>query len=206
VPEAGPVSDGAERVHLRGLGSCFRRWAGWWIAYHRHGILHRESVAKLLGKPPAETTRADAERCLRAAVGRPPPTRRRAGTRETVTAVLDRYLSTVKGRKSFSDIRNECQHLKASLGPLLAAHVDRTVLIEYRDQAIAAGFARGTVKKRLHYLRAAFYCAQEAGTIAHVPSWPTLEGSQPHEGFYDPDSFAAGLAQLPPGAIASSTT
>jgi hypothetical protein len=143
------VSDGAERVHLRGLGSCFRRWAGWWIAYHRHGILHRESVAKLLGKPPAETTRADAERCLRAAVRRPPPTRRRAGTRETVTAVLDRYLSTVKGRKSFSDIRNECQHLKASLGPLLAAHVDRTVLIEYRDQAIAAGFARGTVKKRL---------------------------------------------------------
>jgi hypothetical protein len=64
------VSGASERVHLRGLGSYFRRRAGWWIAYHVNGRQFRDSVAKRLGKPPQETTRADAERCLRAAVSR----------------------------------------------------------------------------------------------------------------------------------------
>jgi integrase len=196
------VSGASERVHLRGLGSYFRRRAGWWIAYHVNGRQFRDSVAKRLGKPPQETTRADAERCLRAAVRRPTAPRTRSAARETVTGVLDRYLVAVKGRKSFTDIRNECQLLKASLGPLLADGIDRAVLTEYYDQAIAAGFAPGTVKKRLSYLRAALYCAHEAGTITRMPPWPTLADSPPREGFYDPDDFAARLAHVPPGAIA----
>lgn len=186
----------ATRTHVPGLGSYFTRGPGYWIAYYRDGQEQRESVARLTGIPPERTTPKDALRCLRE--------RKRqvwngtfvgtATARLTVSAVLDAYLrhcASEGGRKALTDIRNECAHLRAGLGPVRAGTVDLLLLEDYAARAKAAGFAPGTVKKRLSYLRAAFRYSKRARLISLVPEFPTLEDSPPRRGFFDPAEFAA---------------
>jgi hypothetical protein len=65
---AGATSSGrakSGRVNISGLGSYFRRGPAYWIEYSIAGVPHRESVAKILGKPPALTTSDDAVRALK---------------------------------------------------------------------------------------------------------------------------------------------
>ena len=51
---------------MRGFGRAYQRKNGTWaIAYYVHGKEVRESVAKLVGKPPRQVTPRDAERALR---------------------------------------------------------------------------------------------------------------------------------------------
>jgi hypothetical protein len=53
------------RLHVPRLGSYYSRARGYWITYSVGGVEHRESVAKLTGKPPAVTTPQDAVAALR---------------------------------------------------------------------------------------------------------------------------------------------
>src|SRR5712692_6766700 len=51
---------------MRGFGRAYERANGTWaIAYYVHGQEVRESVAKLVGKPPRQVIQRDAERALR---------------------------------------------------------------------------------------------------------------------------------------------
>jgi integrase len=108
-----------------------------------------------------------------------------------VQAVLDAYVESVKKRKSAADIRGECRHLAAALGPRRASAVDTAVIAAYMEQAEAVGFAPGTITKRVGYLRAAFRHARRLKLIATLPEFPPLPRSRPRQGFYDPEEFWA---------------
>jgi len=157
------------RVHVPRLGSYYSRGSGYWITYSVGGVEHRESVAKLTGKPPAVTTPQDAVAALRTQRDRHAWAYGANGVdRATVREILDRYLARLGrdgGRTGLGDIRTECAHLAAALGPFRVAVVTPTVLEAYTAQATAVGFAPSTIKKRLSYPRAAILAAKDAAFV-----------------------------------------
>jgi integrase len=180
----------SERIHLPGVGSYYRRGRHWTIEYWIEGRPVWESVTRLLQRRPETITAKDAERCLRTRKGQGPSVF--ADTkRTTVQAVLDAYVEAVRKRKSASDIRGECRHLGAALGPRRASAIDTVVIAAYMEQAEAVGFALGTITKRVGYLRAAFRHARRRKLITTMPEFPPLPRSRPRQGFYDPEDFWA---------------
>lgn len=188
-----------------GQGSIRKRTQGGWaIRYSRAGQPFHESVASVLRemgiiKTAAQTTEQDARRALRHRLGElhaghfiTP-----AAKRMTIAELLDAYVAdrTLSG-KSSADIKSAAETLKATIGYRRVGDVNLYLLQHYATQMLADGFARGTVKVRLAYLRAAFVRGRRAGLVTHVPDFPELHVDNARQGFFEPGDVAAVCRRL----------
>ncbi len=175
---------------MRGFGRVFQ-WANgtWAIAYYVRGQEVRESVAKLVGKPPRKVVQRDAERALRQRLAEVQsgtfvePTAAHA----TVNEILDAYLAhcRLKGSKAVSDIRGVLNHLRRAFGSDRVLAVTATRLEAWAAEQLGAGRPRGTVKLHLAYLRAALNLARRQGRLASVPPFPAIEVHNARQGFFE---------------------
>ncbi|HEV2054675.1 MAG TPA: site-specific integrase [Methylomirabilota bacterium] len=175
---------------MRGFGRAYQRANGTWaIAYYVHGQEVRESVAKLVGKPPRQVLPRDAERALRqrlAEVQRGTfiePTAAKA----TVDEILDAYLAhcRLKGSKAAGDIQSVVNHLRRAFGSDRVLAVTAARLEAWAAEQLSTGRARGTVQLRLSYLRAALNLARRQGRLTSVPPFPAIEVQNARQGFLE---------------------
>ncbi len=158
-----------------------------WIRYHHRGQLHRESAhtsnpraaARLRGRRLAELD---------------------AGTfigprqeRVTVAQLLGGYVENrrLAGKVGLRNIEQRCGRMKKSLGGVRAVDVTLPRLERWANEQLAAGFARGTVKVDLAYVRAAFNVARRQGLITLRPEFPTIRVDNARQGFFEPHQYVA---------------
>ncbi len=190
---------------MRGQGRIFDRPKGsgknWAIAYYWRGREQRESVARLLGKPAAAVTLADAERCLRGRLKQIGSGRfvGVAAERLTVGAALDAYLEHARllGRKSLAELTSHVKPAREAFGPLRACNLTSAEVEAWMNRALAEGYARGTVHVWVAVLGAALRLAHRRGELAVVPHLPTIQVRNARQGFFAPAQIAAILARLP---------
>ncbi len=175
---------------MRGFGRAYERANGTWaIAYYVHGQEVRESVAKLVGKPPRQVIQRDAERALRQRLAEVQSGTfvEPAATRATVDEILDAYLAhcRLKGSKAVGDIQNVLNHLRRAFGSDRVLAVTAARLEAWAAEQLGAGRPRGTVKLHLAYLRAAMNLARRQGRLASVPPSPAIEVRNARQGFFE---------------------
>lgn len=175
---------------MRGFGRAYQRATGTWaIAYYVHGREVRESVAKLVGKPPRQVSQRDAERAFRQRLAEVQsgtfvePTAAHA----TVNEILDAYLAhcRLKGRKAVGDIQNVLNHLRRAFGSDRVRALTAARLETWAAAQLGAGRPRGTVQLHLAYLRAALNLARRQGRLASVPPVPAVEVRNARRGFFE---------------------
>jgi integrase len=190
---------------MHGMGRVFDRPAGsgknWAIGYYVRGQECRESVARLLGKPPGNVTRRDAERCLKGRLGEIANGRFVGPEQErlTVGEILDRYLEAkrVEGRKSLVSIDTHCLRCKEVFGDVRAVALTTSMIQDWIADRLRAEYARGTVKVWAAYLRAALRWAWKSELLARVPHVPSLRVDNARRGFFEREEFERVVALLP---------
>lgn len=164
---------------MRQEGRIYTRGDSLWIYHYAKGD-RRESVAKLLGKPPSAVTWKDAvgalkqrleEKATHQALGtlRPPK-----DATLTVATLLEEYHThrKVQGIKRPVAFAQDIKQLTAWWGHLMASKLTTEDLEHEVQGKLAAGFARGTVKMRLCGLYAALRWASDR--LPRLPVAPKI--------------------------------
>lgn len=181
-------------MRLRGFGRTFQRGAVWWVAFYFHGVEHRESVPKTLGRPASTVTEQDARALLKARLSEIQAGRYvgPAQDRLTVAALLDSYLADLRlrGKKSIRPVESICRQLVATFGEhTRAADLTAERIAGAMQRWLVAKKARGTVAHRAARLQAALNLAHRQGQIARVPYIPPLELHNARRGFFEQAEF-----------------
>lgn len=181
-------------------GKIYKRRGLWWVKYYADGQEHRESVARLVGKPPHECTESDARQAL--------DERRRQIYQDRF--VEPRYKKLTVGECLQALVTNLTVRRVRSLGQLteLSARLERVIgaqraseMTTSRVEAIAArwmadGQAPGTVHAKLRFVVQALKLAVEHNRLSRAPRMPRIKLDNARQGFVRPDQFAAVLAHL----------
>src|SRR5262245_46955097 len=182
-----PVPTGSRlsgpRVNIPGLGSYFPLYAdrsGYWaIEYYVNGRPRREPVGRILRKPPAQTTEAEAKRCLTArrrqqlAGSLPPGGPARLPSAKLVARYLAERIS--EGIKKPNYVRLNSRPILDAVGHLLAANLQTQHCTDWILAMREKGWSNATISTNLGYLRAAYrYGCQRAPPqlVAAMPYIP----------------------------------
>ena len=183
-------------------GKAYQRHGRWWISYRFRGQEVRQSVARVLGRPPQEISELDAKRCLQARLA-DIATQRFVGAREerlTVAQVIDEWLLALETRraKSLRTLRAHSAHPKRLLGHLRASTLRAADLDAYVRQRRDEGLSDGSLHTEIGEVMAALNLARKRERLARVPARPTLPMSRARQGFLEPDQFQAIGTHLAP--------
>jgi len=181
-----PVPTGSRlsgpRVNIPGLGSYFPLYAdrpGYWaIEYYVNGRPRRESVGRILRKPPAQTTEAEAKRCLTARrrqdlAGDLPPV---GAERLTIAKLFDLYLAEriSEGIKKPNYVRLNSRPILDAVGHLLAANLQTQHCTDWILAMREKGWSNATISTNLGYLRAAYRYGCQRATPQLVAAMPYI--------------------------------
>ncbi len=110
--------------------------------------------------------------------------------------LLDDYL--VQGRRSTDRAELAINHLRAVFGGNRAATITYDRIAEYVNARLADGAKPATVYKEIAALRRMFHLARKARklTAAQMPEFPTLDIRNTRTGFFEPEDYAALVAEL----------
>jgi integrase len=128
--------------------------------------------------------------------------------RVTVGGLLDNLLADYETRrlKSIRQVRVHLAHVRAALGSLKAAAVDRSTVEHYiadrrtTTKKLPQGAADGSIDREVEILRRAFNLAKESGGLAYVPSFPprlVRGAANARQGFVERADFEKLIAELP---------
>lgn len=124
-----------------------------------------------------------------------------SGTRKVVgglRALVERQYS-LDGRKSVKRVREAFEHLEEFFGEKVrVAEIKPTHLDAYAERRLAAGRARSTVNYELAQLRRGYSLAIKKGLLAVMPPFSLPKIRNARQGYFENDSFAALMAELPP--------
>ena len=179
-------------MKARGLGRLYQRGEIWWIQYHHHGKLYRESSRSKRERDAVKLlTKRHGEMGLGRLVG---PAVERTTFEDMAAMLIDDY--RVNERKSLDRAQLSVKHLREFFGPTHAMDItpDR-VLAYFRARLEVA--KPGTVRLERAALGRMFTLALRAGKVSHRPYLPTLEVRNTRSGFFEEDQLQAVLAQLP---------
>jgi integrase len=159
----------------------------WFIAFYRDGQEIRESVAKLLGKPPRDCTQADAARALKRRLGELHAGQYLGPSAErlTVAAVLEAYQAHLeaKGAKAILDLRGRIACVKAQFGTLRVRAIDTARIERWTAALREDGYAPASINSKVRTFRTAMNHARKAGRLLSVPHMPTVSGEHVRQGF-----------------------
>ena len=186
---------------MKGFGRVLRRKGGTYaIAYFADGVEIRESVARLLGKPPQAVTERDAERALerrykeRARGSWISPITERA----TLADQVDLYVKDLglRGKRSATTARRHLRQVVQILGARRLVQITSGTLMHTAADWQAAGVAPGTIATRLGWLKAVLKMARRERKVAEVPEFPRLELHNARQGFAEAGQVLAIMARL----------
>ena len=187
-----------------GSGRVFKRKrGGWCVAYFVRGHEVRESVAKLLGKPPAQVTEREAQRVL---------TRRVAevqggafvgldNERRAVRAVMEDYfrnLNLRRGPEAAQEARVDIARLPASILDTPAARLQTASVEAWFEEALEDEYSPATINLTIGRLCAGLRYAWKCGRLSRVPYLPRLGVRNARQGFFERAEYVAMLAACPP--------
>jgi integrase len=104
---------------------------------------------------------------------------------------------TVNRRRSTERLECSLQHLTRAFAGTRAVTLTTDRLTAYARDRQLVGAAPATIRNELNALRRAFRLAKRAGKVASVPEFPRLDAANVRTGFFEPEDFAAVLAELP---------
>lgn len=104
----------------------------------------------------------------------------------------------VNGRRSSERLECSLAHLTRAFQGTRAATLTADRLTAYARDRRTMGAAPATIRNELNALKRAFRLAKRAGKVVSVPDFPQLAAANVRTGFFEPEDFAAVLAELPP--------
>jgi len=192
-------------------GSIFQRGGSVWLKYYRDGKPLRESVAKTLGKPPADVTEKDASTLLNKRMGaiadgvEPVPKADRVVVKELLDDLITEY--TVNKRRSVERVRDAVAHLAVFFAPARAQSLSTARIHEYiafrqapkkdEDGTTTPGASNATINRELAALKRAYTLACQGRTILTRPHIPMLVENNARQGFFEREQFEAVRRHLP---------
>jgi integrase len=198
------MSRGQGRVYrpkVRRADGARHETAVWWLDYSVRGVRHQESSHTTKKKAAVDLL---AERLGDRKAGKlvgPSPDR---VTFANLQTLVERQYE-LEGRRTLARMKQLFAHLGAFFGVKdeMGDHSDRAVditpdrLDEYATRRLAQGAARATVNRELAAIRRGFRLALEKGVLAVMPRIRIPKEANARTGFFEPDDFAAVLAELP---------
>jgi integrase len=182
------------------MGRTLQRGNRWWIAYYVNGIEHRESAAKVLGRPDAGLSDKDATKALKIRLGEihggrwVGPQQDRVTLAELLDALVLDYRNN--GRKSLTALESHMRPLRAAFPLDAAIHVTEARIEKYKAERLATR-KPATVNRELAALRRAFTLAVRRRRISAAPQIEMLQENNARQGFAEPSDFEAIVGHLP---------
>jgi site-specific recombinase XerD len=188
----------------RGTGSIeWRPKGGARIVYvDTSGQVHRESVAKAIGKPAATLTDQDCQALLYRRLGEIhagiflPPAAQQRTMDELIAAKRAAYEVQRHGQPeraaAVRNMRGDYERLARAFAGRRVAHVTAAAIVAWQQQELAAGAALGTVKKLTDILRSIFHYAIRTKLIpdAARPYIESLQVDNVRRNFCTPEQTA----------------
>ena len=178
----------------RGEGSLYLRGTTWWVAYHVHGRLVRES-AKTVKQ--SEAVKYLRRRLGEVGVGKYVGLDAERVTFEDLMALV-RTDYTNKGRRSLPRVENAITRLAESFAGERAMRIKAGQLSDYLDARVAGGAALATACYELAMLRRGFRLAVKRELLPARPEFPVLTvENNVRQGFFEEGEFRALCEALP---------
>lgn len=175
---------GIERMKVKGNGRYYQRHrtrsVTWWITYRHNGTEHRQSVARVLGFPPASVTEADAKHALDLKLREVYRHRFVAARHQGVTMgeLLDNLLAD-RRRRGVAGLRlyeQTTARLKEEVGHFRAVEFTTTSFERLIDHWQDKKRHRPAyINDRLAFLKQAIRLGVEKDWLSHVPRVPKLK-------------------------------
>ncbi len=186
----------------RGQGRILQhREAGtWFIAFYWKGREVRESVARLLAKPPRQVTKQDAVRALRRRMKEVLGEKFKGPEAErlTVRELLDDYERHLELRGcDVPSYKARFKQLTGDFGHVRIVHLTTSLIERWTEEALAIPMAPGTVNLSLAIFKAALNYGRKCGRVAALPYIPLLRVQNARRGFFEPAQIEALIAALP---------
>ncbi|HEV8437063.1 MAG TPA: tyrosine-type recombinase/integrase [Methylomirabilota bacterium] len=183
-------------------GKVYQRRGRWWVQYRYRGKEYRQSVARVLGLPPAAVTERHAQRVLEAtleAVYRGTliePAHQRVTCGELLEDLLV-FLDN-KGVESLHEFRLEVARLKPQVGAWRASEATTDRLDRLARDWKLAGLASATRKNRIGLLLRALTVGVRNRKVnrGDLPLVPEIRVDNARQGFITPEQFAQILPRL----------
>jgi len=179
----------------REFGHIYQRGAIWWARYRVDGTTYRESTGSTdRRKAEKLLARKEAELSIGAFVA---PDVKRTRFEDLAQMIRDDY--RVRDLRSGGLLENSLRHLAEYFAGARASAITPARLTAYvraRLDDPKRTPALRTIENELNALKHAMRLAKKDGKLAGVPEFPRLAKPNPREGFFEPDEFAALLAEL----------
>ncbi|PYO40389.1 MAG: site-specific integrase [Gemmatimonadetes bacterium] len=179
----------------RDFGRIYRK-AGSRFLWVRYRIGGKEYVESSHSEKPREAEKLLARRQAELGVGIfVAPDVKRTTFEDLCRFIRDEY--AVKGRRSTRTLEVVLRRLAVTFAGARAIALTPDRFAAYVRLRMEAGVAQATIRNELNALRHALRLAKRAGKVAAVPEFPTLGAPNVRTGFFEPEDFAALLAELP---------
>ncbi len=180
---------------MRGDGRIYQRGARFYIAYSIGGREFRESTGS---GDPVDAQRLLVERLRQraqaeaAVVAAQSP----ATFDDLATAYVAEY--ELHGHRTLSTARARADHLRRSLGGMLAAAILALHITRYQTSRRAEGAAAATVNRETAALHRMLVIGRRTGLLTTLPVFPPrLRENPPRQGFFELAEYRAVRAHLP---------
>jgi integrase len=185
------------KIPRREFGHIYQRGVLYWVRYRVDGTTYRESTGSTdRRKAEKVLARKEAELSIGAFVT---PDVKRTRFEDLAQMIRDDY--RVRELRSGGLLENSLRHLAEHFTGARASAITPARLTAYvraRLDELKKGKppALRTIENELNALKHAMRLAKKDGKLAGVPEFPTLAKPNPRAGFFEPEEFAALLAEL----------
>jgi len=187
----------ANRIHIPGFGSIYRRGGRWAVEFWKGGVQHRES-ARTTSEP--EAIAHLRKRVEEFAQGKCVGTR---AERLTVADLLKRVTADYAnaGNRSGRTLKYRIAALAPELGHLRATNVSPSDVEAYKAKRLSEGKAKATINRELACLRRAYILAEQSRppliSTNNIPSIELFREDNVRQVLMDYTDYVALLAHLP---------
>jgi integrase len=176
-------------------GSIYQRGGVWWVKYHQHGRVLRESTKS--------AKQGDAEKLLlkRNAAIEEGRTINLRVNRCKVDALLEMVVTDYKvnRKKSLPETERRIRkHLKPFFGGRLAISIESDLIVKFIEKRQAAGAANGEINRELAVLRRGYTLGRKAKRVDDAPCIEELEENSTRKGFFERAEFETVVSHLSP--------
>jgi integrase len=179
----------------RKIGFLYKRGCTWWIGYSRRGRSFRESTGST---KESEAKRLLAKRLGEISEGKLPGV---CFDRIKWDELAEDYLLDFKlqGRRSIRRAKSAMYHLDEHFGGMRVPEITSATVDQYIEKRLAEGMTKGTVRRELAVLKAAFRLGMKRTPpkVDRLPYIRDLAAALPRQGFFEHHEYLHVLKALP---------
>jgi integrase len=183
---------------MRGDGRIYLRGTTYWCCYYLRGQQFRESTGSADAKEASKFLKARLREVGADVIGA-----RKFTTPKASRLTVHDLLETLKTEYELDGKMNpqtasQIRGADRAFGALPVLAVGRDHINAYKQERLAAGYAKATINRPLEYLSLSLKLAVETGRLSYMPVIKMFsEKGNERKGFVEPEQFAKILAHLP---------